>query len=224
MLSEVFATVSPTAPPLASTMALSCNTACVSVFETFNASEPATPTLALEAPDVALAPKLCFESIVVVISASAVTPSALTVAPSFTDARLVIVATLIAAAAPIAAPDPAAEPSAVALASMSLDVLRANEPPPATSSSAVMVTVPGISAIAKLVDTLIARAAATPNPRLAEGNTAMQTLFQFDISLPDVRVVNVGGRVHVRFSHGLEPIARQLYRSARQMLLRRFGV
>jgi putative peptide zinc metalloprotease protein len=62
------------------------------------------------------------------------------------------------------------------------------------------------------------------DPRLQDG-TAMQTLFQFDIALlPEERLATVGGRVHVRFDHGLEPMARQVYRSLRQLLLRRFQV
>jgi putative peptide zinc metalloprotease protein len=62
------------------------------------------------------------------------------------------------------------------------------------------------------------------DPRFADG-TAMQTLFQFDIALlPEERLTTVGGRVHVRFDHGNEPMARQVYRSVRQLLLRRFRV
>jgi len=63
------------------------------------------------------------------------------------------------------------------------------------------------------------------DPRLQEGNTALQTLFQFDIELlPEESLATVGGRVHVRFDHGKEPLARQIYRSIRQLLLRRFRV
>jgi len=62
------------------------------------------------------------------------------------------------------------------------------------------------------------------DPRFQDG-TAMQTLFQFDIELlPEERLATVGGRVHVRFDHGKEPMARQVYRSIRQLLLRRFRV
>lgn len=62
------------------------------------------------------------------------------------------------------------------------------------------------------------------DPRFQDG-TAMQTLFQFDIELlPEERLATVGGRVHVRFDHGKEPLASQVYRSVRQLLLRRFRV
>jgi putative peptide zinc metalloprotease protein len=63
------------------------------------------------------------------------------------------------------------------------------------------------------------------DPRLQGGDTALQTLFQFDIELlPERSLATVGGRVHVRFDHGNVPIAQQLYRSLRQLLLRRFRV
>ena len=62
------------------------------------------------------------------------------------------------------------------------------------------------------------------DPRFQDG-TAMQTLFQFDVELlPEESLATVGGRVHVRFDHGNEPMARQMYRSVRQLLLRRFRV
>lgn len=62
------------------------------------------------------------------------------------------------------------------------------------------------------------------DPRYQDG-TAMQTLFQFDIELlPEEQLATVGGRVHVRFDHGYEPLAQQVYRSIRQLLLRRFRV
>jgi len=62
------------------------------------------------------------------------------------------------------------------------------------------------------------------DPRFQDG-TAMQTLFQFDIELlPEEQFPTVGGRVHVRFDHGYEPMAQQVYRSVRQLLLRRFRV
>ena len=62
------------------------------------------------------------------------------------------------------------------------------------------------------------------DPRF-ENATALQTLFQFDIELlPEGNLATVGGRVHVRFDHGKAPMARQVYRSLRLLLLRRFRV
>jgi putative peptide zinc metalloprotease protein len=62
------------------------------------------------------------------------------------------------------------------------------------------------------------------DPRFQDGTT-IQTLFEFDIELlPEERLTTVGSRVHVRFDHGKEPLARQVYRALRQLLLRRFNV
>jgi putative peptide zinc metalloprotease protein len=63
------------------------------------------------------------------------------------------------------------------------------------------------------------------DPREAGGTTALQPLFQFDLELdesPDA--LFVGGRAHVIFDHGYEPIGLQLFRRARQVFLKRFNV
>ncbi len=63
------------------------------------------------------------------------------------------------------------------------------------------------------------------DPRDTEGVKAFQKLFLFDIELPDLGgLYNVGGRVHVRFDHGQEPLIWRWYRSIRQLFLRRFSV
>lgn len=57
------------------------------------------------------------------------------------------------------------------------------------------------------------------------GTKAFQKMFLFDIELPEpVSLYNVGGRVYVRFDHGLEPLVWRWYRSARQLFLRQFSV
>jgi putative peptide zinc metalloprotease protein len=49
--------------------------------------------------------------------------------------------------------------------------------------------------------------------------------FQFDLELVDpLDRVFIGSRVYVRFDHGFEPIAFQVYRNVRQLFLRRFNV
>lgn len=60
----------------------------------------------------------------------------------------------------------------------------------------------------------------------AEGGTkTFEKLFQFEIELAEpVDRVLIGGRVHVLFDHGFEPIGFQVYRGARQLFLRRFNV
>lgn len=53
----------------------------------------------------------------------------------------------------------------------------------------------------------------------------MRKIFQVDLELPAQRgLVNVGGRVYVRFDHGWEPLAAQWYRQGRQLFLARFNV
>lgn len=63
------------------------------------------------------------------------------------------------------------------------------------------------------------------DPHDPKGQKALKKLFQVDLELP-VRygVVNVGGRVYVRFDHGSESLAAQWYRQGRQLFLARFNV
>jgi putative peptide zinc metalloprotease protein len=63
------------------------------------------------------------------------------------------------------------------------------------------------------------------DPRDMLGVTAFQKVFLFDLELPaHAGLLNVGGRVYVRFDHGQEPLAWRWYRSASQLFLRRFNV
>jgi putative peptide zinc metalloprotease protein len=63
------------------------------------------------------------------------------------------------------------------------------------------------------------------DPQDALGLRAFQRVFLFDIQLPEHKgLYNVGGRVHVRFNHGWEPLIWRWYRSARQLFIRRFSV
>jgi putative peptide zinc metalloprotease protein len=63
------------------------------------------------------------------------------------------------------------------------------------------------------------------DPTDPEGLRALETVFQVDISLPEeVKNPHIGGRVYVRFEHGTMPLAMQLYRSLRQLFLRKFYV
>jgi putative peptide zinc metalloprotease protein len=56
------------------------------------------------------------------------------------------------------------------------------------------------------------------NPR------ALQKFFDFELNLPVRRDVHIGSRVYVRFDHGSEPLARQWYRSLRQVFLKQLNV
>jgi len=63
------------------------------------------------------------------------------------------------------------------------------------------------------------------DPRDEKGQKAMKRLFQIDLELPVQQgILNVGGRVYVRFDHGSEALAAQWYRQGRQLFLARFNV
>jgi putative peptide zinc metalloprotease protein len=63
------------------------------------------------------------------------------------------------------------------------------------------------------------------DPLDKQGVKAIQKVFQVDLELPSPwQVVNVGGRVHVRFDHGWAPLGIQWYRQVRQLFLSRFNV
>ncbi len=63
------------------------------------------------------------------------------------------------------------------------------------------------------------------DPRDTQGVTAMERVFQIDLELPStLPLLNVGGRVYVRFDHGWEPLAVQWARQVRQLFLARLNV
>lgn len=63
------------------------------------------------------------------------------------------------------------------------------------------------------------------DPRDQKGVKTVQRIFLFDIRLPEqLYLFTVGGRVHVRFDHGYEPLAWRWYRTIRQLFLKRFNV
>jgi putative peptide zinc metalloprotease protein len=63
------------------------------------------------------------------------------------------------------------------------------------------------------------------DPTEESGTKTFEKLFQFDIELTEsLDQIFIGGRVHVRFDHGPEPLAFRWYRAIRQTFLRRFNV
>jgi putative peptide zinc metalloprotease protein len=63
------------------------------------------------------------------------------------------------------------------------------------------------------------------DPTDTQGARTIDRLFQVDLELPArAQLLNVGGRVHIRFDHGWEPLATQGYRRLRQLFLSRFSV
>ncbi len=63
------------------------------------------------------------------------------------------------------------------------------------------------------------------DPSDPDGLTAMEKFFQFDIEFSaPIENVMIGSRVYVRFDHGTEPVAHQVYRRVRQLFLKQFDV
>ncbi|MGH9869007.1 MAG: hypothetical protein ACREAA_12680 [Candidatus Polarisedimenticolia bacterium] len=86
--------------------------------------------------------------------------------------------------------------------------------------------VPG--AVERLPSTILGSAGGgeiAVNPTDKGQTQTMERLFQFDLRLGGrIDEVFFGSRAYVRFDHGTMPIGWQLYRSARQLFLKRFNV
>lgn len=63
------------------------------------------------------------------------------------------------------------------------------------------------------------------DPRSPGEGRSLRKLFRIDLEVPpELKLLRLGGRVYVRFDHGLEPLAFRLYRNIRQLFLGRFNV
>jgi putative peptide zinc metalloprotease protein len=62
------------------------------------------------------------------------------------------------------------------------------------------------------------------DPRESQAPTAVQGWFEVELELPATRTYAVGERVYVRFEHDWEPLGFRLYRSVRQLFMKRFTV
>ena len=63
------------------------------------------------------------------------------------------------------------------------------------------------------------------SPDDPDGLHTLEKVFQFDIRLEEMPEENfIGGRVYAKFNHGKQPLAHHLYRSLRQLFLRKFDV
>ena len=56
----------------------------------------------------------------------------------------------------------------------------------------------------------------------SERTRSLEPVFLYDVLLNDRRLERVGERAWVRFDHGFEPLAFQLYRRASQLFLKQF--
>lgn len=97
---------------------------------------------------------------------------------------------------------------------------------------ATAVSAPMRRMAAGAVDTLpsaalgVAGGGVIPNsPTDANGTKTIEGVFTVDLDLPgELLPAAFGGRVHVRFSHGAEPLLAQAGRRVRQLFMSRFGV
>jgi putative peptide zinc metalloprotease protein len=63
------------------------------------------------------------------------------------------------------------------------------------------------------------------DPREANGRSTLERVFEIDVGLPQgASTAFLGQRMYVRFDLGYKPAGLQLYRSLRQLFLRRFSV
>lgn len=60
------------------------------------------------------------------------------------------------------------------------------------------------------------------DPADKDGLRALEPVVLIDLKIPDMPVQRAGGRVWIRFDHGVEPLANQYYRHLRQLFLQNF--
>jgi putative peptide zinc metalloprotease protein len=82
------------------------------------------------------------------------------------------------------------------------------------------------AATRQLPSAALADAAGGPyaiDPTEKDGLHTLQPVFLVDLRLPEHTLARVGGRAWVRFEHGSEPLAAQIYRRVSQLFLRHFA-
>jgi len=63
------------------------------------------------------------------------------------------------------------------------------------------------------------------DPRDEKGQTALESMFEFELLLPkEVSAPFIGSRVHVRFEHPAEPLGIRLWQALRRLFLSQFHV
>jgi len=62
------------------------------------------------------------------------------------------------------------------------------------------------------------------DPHESKTPKTLNSWFEFELELPAAQAFVLGEHVYVRFEHGTEPVAWRLYRSVRQLFMKRFSV
>ena len=65
---------------------------------------------------------------------------------------------------------------------------------------------------------------AAVDPQESKTPKTLNSWFEFELELPATQAFVLGEHVYVRFEHGTEPVAWRVYRSVRQLFMRRFSV
>jgi putative peptide zinc metalloprotease protein len=65
---------------------------------------------------------------------------------------------------------------------------------------------------------------AVVDPHESKEPKALNTWFEFELELPATQAFVLGEHVYVRFEHGSEAVAWRMYRSVRQLFMKRFAV
>ena len=78
--------------------------------------------------------------------------------------------------------------------------------------------------LANLAMSSIGGGQAVVDPHESKEPKALNTWFEFELELPATQAFVLGEHVYVRFEHGSEALAWRMYRSARQLFMKRFSV
>jgi putative peptide zinc metalloprotease protein len=75
--------------------------------------------------------------------------------------------------------------------------------------------------VANLAMSRVGGGTAALDPQANKPKT-LETWFEFELELPATPAFVIGEHVYARFEHPAEPVALRIYRSARQLFLKRF--
>ncbi len=78
--------------------------------------------------------------------------------------------------------------------------------------------------LANLAMSSIGGGQAVVDPHESKEPKMLNTWFEFELELPATQAFVLGEHVYVRFEHGSEPVAWRLYRTVRQLFMKRFSV